>query len=177
MLGRKAIQSKRGFTLAELVVVMAVMGIMVMMVVSFTMLCSAWSTWGTNRYKLTSSERMCSTFLRKFVSIYDCRDYYFETNTDNTVLTAVSVSNPSRRYSFYLTEGDQLEFNMPDAEDGYCDVEFVSDVRFAVRTNAKHQQLILMRIVYRLPDTSVGSDAQLSNYDMLVCTRATGAKP
>ncbi|MBQ4444231.1 MAG: prepilin-type N-terminal cleavage/methylation domain-containing protein [Clostridia bacterium] len=178
MSGRKLLQTKRAFTLAELVVVMAVMAIMISMVVSFTLICNAWSKWGTNRYKLTSTERLCSTFFRKFVSLYDAEDYYFETTEDNGVLTAVSVSDPTERYAFYYhVNGEELEFNVKGGEDGYCPVQYVRSVHFSVRTNAKNQQLIMMRVSYAMPNTSVGLNEQYGNYDILMCTRGTGAKP
>lgn len=170
-----ALRSKRGFTLAEMVVVMAVMGIMVMMVVSFTTLYHAWSQWGTNRYNLTKSERSAEQFLRQYVSVYDTVDYYFEVaGADRSTLVAVSVADPTKRYAFSYNGEGELEYQRIAGEDGYCPVDYISAVQFYVYTNAKKQQLISMHLTYKLPDLGVGKADNLGTYDVLVCARSEG---
>lgn len=167
-------RNTRGFTLMELVIVMAVMSIMTMMTVSFTMIVSAWSTWGTNRYQLINSERRGEQFLRTFISTYDNNDYYFTLGLSDGVLQAVSVTDATERHEFRLAETGELEF-MTSAGEGYCPLDHITMVRFAVRTNGKNKQLILMRMYYELPDKGVGTRDGKGTYDILVCTRATGA--
>lgn len=175
MRGRRTLQSKRGFTLAELVVVMAVMGIMVMMVVSFTSLYHAWSNWGTNRYNLTKTERLSEQFLRFFISAYDTTDFYFLVDpADKGKLVAVYVSDPARRYELRYNGEGELEYERTEGEDAYCPVDYIKSLQFNVYTNAKHQQLICMHLTYEMPDLGVGKADNLGTYDVVVCARSEG---
>ena len=175
MKGHKALRSHRGFTLAELVVVMAVMGIMVMMVVSFTSLYHAWSSWGTNRYNLTKTERLSEQFLRCFISVYDSTDYYFEVDpADKGKLVAVSVADPAKRYVLSYNGEGELEYQRTEGEDAYCPVDYIKSLQFSVYTNAKRQQLINMHLTYEMPDLGVGKADNLGTYDVVVCARSEG---
>lgn len=164
---------KKGFTLVELIVVMAVVSIMTVMTASFTMLVSAWSHWGTNRYQLINSERQAEQYMRKFISSYDNSRYYFEVNSNGTVLTAVSVADHNERHTIQYVDSGELEFETTSGE-GYCPLDHIYQVLFSVRTNERNQQLIGMRLYYELPDNGVGLRDGQGLYSILVCTRATG---
>ena len=160
--------------MAELVVVMAVMGIVVMMVVSFTTLCHAWTSWGTNRYNLTKSERLSEQFLRQFISVYDNSDFYFDTEgKDRDALVAISVSDPTKRYRFSFN-GEELEYQRIEGEDGYCPVDYIRTLQFTVLTNVYNQQLVRLHLTYELPDLGVGKVDNVGTYDILVCSRSEG---
>ncbi len=168
------IAGKKGFTLMELVVVMAVVSIMTVMVVSFTIMCNGWSQWGTSRYNVTESERQADAFLRQFVAAYDNAQYYFDTDDANGVLLAVSIAEPSETHSFYLSDQGAVVFDVPTAE-GNAPLDHVTSMRFEVKTNAQNRQLIRCTMAYNLPNTIVKRSESVGNYTVLVATRATGA--
>ena len=176
MKARKYLKARRAFTLAEMVVVMAVMSIMMLMVTTFTILCNAWSNWGVNRYNLTRSERSAETILRQYVSCYDNSNYYFVPSEDRTALLATSIADPQQHFTLSYDGDGLMSFDRAGDQRSICEVEHIKSVHFVVYNNDRHQQLIIMTLSYELPDIGVGTRDDKGEYDVFVCTRATGAK-
>ena len=169
----RRLKSLRGFTLMELVIVMAVVSIMSVMVVSFTVLCNGWSQWGIGRYRVTDSERAADGMLREFVAAYDNQDYYFGTADEGAVLVATAVADPTERHTMYLNDNGALAFALPTNGDGLLPLDHITSVHFDV-TDGEGKQLIRMRMAYNITNTVIKRSSTVGSYTVLVCARATG---
>lgn len=171
-----SVRNNRGFTLAELVIVLVLTGIMTVMVISFTVIVSGWSQTGTHRYDLVSAERLATNALRTFVSAYDSVDYHFDTDESGRVLTARRVDD-SETYTFRLEDG-VLRYLMPSGTDAEMALDYIENMRLIVSDGVNGRQMISMRLQYSLPHTTANVRDVEGEYVVLVCTRtATGGTP
>ncbi|MBQ9467978.1 MAG: hypothetical protein IJU52_03120 [Clostridia bacterium] len=166
--------SKKGTTLAEMVIVMAVVAVMSVMVVTFSILCDGWVHIGIQRYRLVQDEQTASTALHDFVNTFDDADYYFE-NFSGHELSVRSHSDASLAYELrFDPETDTLRYTVPGRDSAYP-VEHISSLSFYIRTvGSENKQLICCTVHYILPAVNTQKQEIVGSYDVVVATRAAG---
>ena len=98
---------KKGFTLAELCVVMAVLVIVVGLIVTFTTLISNRTVATRERGEVIDDISGLEVMIQSWIRHYDNVDYKFQVTSDKTRLQAVAQENTAHAgetFSIYLSE-------------------------------------------------------------------------
>ena len=144
-------RSRRGVTLAELVVVLALLAIMGAMVATFTMLITTRTRASTANDAMRRDCELVEVIAARWMDTLSAADASFEAG--GGIAVAALPTEPVKSYKLYCENGF-LYGELPAGEDIEIHTETVTSVTFEVMETVKHEikdYLLFCKVICRNP--------------------------
>ena len=165
--------SKKGVTLAEIVIVLAVVAIMSTMVVSFSLACNLWVQQGINRQNTLSAFNTVKSGIKAYSSSFDDENHIF--GADGAKLYIKDVSAPDETV-YYLTFSDGALVGTSPSGDIVYPADNISGITFSVVAGESGNAMLYCSVNYSIPSVSADRPPESGSYNVVIALRVAAAQ-